>query len=81
MSTDSIPKGNQNNTNHTLLPMHICKLIHCHNHICKKNKSDPQIITLNNHINKQIHEHKTNTRKEYLDKIDHNHNRPSCGTP
>ena len=32
------------------------------------------MITLNNHINKQIHEHKTNTWKQHLDKIDHKHN-------
>ena len=54
--------------------MHIHKLIHHHNHIYKQNRSDPQIITLNNHINKQIHEHKTNTWKQHLDKIDHKHN-------
>ena len=32
------------------------------------------MITLNNHINKQIHEHKTNTWKQHRDKIDHKHN-------
>ena len=59
-----IPKGNHNSTNHIHLPMHIRKLIHhfanC-NLIRKQNRSDPQIITLNNHINKQIHEDKINT--------------------
>ena len=35
--------------------MHICKLINLRKHIGKQNKSDQQIITLNNHINKQIH--------------------------
>ena len=69
-----IPKGNHNNTNHTHLPIHICKLVHHHNHIHKQNRPDPQIITLNNHINKQIHKHKTNTWKQHLDKIDHKHN-------
>ena len=69
-----IPKENHNSTNHTHLPMHICKLIHHHNHIHKQNRLDPQIITLNNHINKQIHKHKTNTWKQHLDKIDHKHN-------
>ena len=54
--------------------MHIRKFIHHRNHIPKQNRSDPQIITLNNHINKQIHEHKTNTRKHHLDKFDHKHN-------
>ena len=44
------------------------------NHTHKQNRSYPQIITLNNHINKQIHEHKTNTWKQHLDKIDHKHN-------
>ena len=58
-----ILKGNYNSTNHTHLPMHICKLIHHHNHIHKQNRLDLQMITLNNNINKQIHEHKTNTRK------------------
>ena len=29
---------------------------------------------LNNHINKQIQEHKTNTWKQHLDKIEHKHN-------
>ena len=54
--------------------MHTHKLIvHC-NHIHKQNRSDPQIITLNNHINKQIHKHKTNAWKQHLDKIDHKHN-------
>ena len=53
-----IPKGNHNSTNHTHLPMHICKFIHHCNHIRN------QIITLNNHINKQIHKHKTNTWKQ-----------------
>ena len=51
------------------LPVHICKLIHHRNHIHKQNQSDPQIITLNNHINKQIHEHKTNTWKQHLDSL------------
>ena len=69
-----IPKGDHNSTNHTHSLMHICKLIHHCNHICKQNRSDPHIITFNNHINKQIHEHKTNTWKQYLDKIDHKHN-------
>ena len=41
--------------------------------ICKQNRSDPQIITLSNHINKQIHEQKTNSWKQHLDKIDHKH--------
>ena len=54
--------------------MHICRLIHHRNHIRKQNRSDPQIITLNNHINIQIHEHKTNTWKQHLDKIYHKHN-------
>ena len=62
-----IPKGNHNSSNHTHLPMHIRKLMH-------HSRSDPQIITLNNHINKQIHEHKTSTWKQHLDKIDHKHN-------
>ena len=53
---------------------HIRKLIHHHNHIHKQNKSNPKTFTLNNHINKQIHEHKTNTWKKHLDKIDHKHN-------
>ena len=60
--------------NYTHLPMHICKLIHHHNHIYQQNRSDLPIFTLNNHINKQIHEHKTNTWKQHLDKIDHKHN-------
>ena len=38
------PKGNQNITNHTHLPMHIRK----------QNRSDPQIITLNNRINERV---------------------------
>ena len=54
--------------------MHIRKLIYHCSHICKQNRPDPQIITLNNHINKQIHEHKTNTWKQHLDKIDRKHN-------
>ena len=54
--------------------MHIRKLIHHRNHICKQNRSDPRIITLNNYINKQIHEHKTNTWKQHFDKIDHKQN-------
>ena len=54
--------------------MHICNLIHYYNHIGKQNRSDPQIITLKNHINKKIHEHKTNTWIQHLDKIDHEHN-------
>ena len=66
-----IPKRNHNSTNQTHLPMHMSKLIHQRNHIRKQNRSDPQIITLNNHINKQIHEHKTNIRKQHLYKIDH----------
>ena len=45
-----IPKKNQNITNHTHLPMHICMLIHHHNHIRKQNRSDPKITILNNHI-------------------------------
>ena len=69
-----ICRRNHNNTNHVHLPMHICKLIHHRNLICKQNRSDPQIIIVKNHINKQIHEHKTNTWKQYLDKIDHQHN-------
>ena len=40
----------------------------------KQNKSDPQIITLNNYINKQTHEHKANTWKQLLNKIDHKNN-------
>ena len=39
-----------------------------------QNRSDPQIITLKNHINEQIHEHRTNTWKQHFDKIDHKHN-------
>ena len=54
-----ICKGNHSSINHTHLPMHIHKLIHYCSQLCKQNRSDPQIITLNNHINKQIHEHKT----------------------
>ena len=69
-----ILKGNHNSTNHSHLPMHICKLIHHHNHIRKQNRSNLQIITLNNHINKQIHENKTNPWKQHVDKIDHKHN-------
>ena len=69
-----ILKENHNSTNYTHLPMHIRKLIHHRNHICKQNRSDPQIITLNNHINKQIHDDKTNTWKQHLDKIDRKHN-------
>ena len=61
-------------TNHTHLLIHICKLIHHRNLLCKQNRSDSQIISLNNHINKQIHEHKTNIWKQHLDKIDHKHN-------
>ena len=45
-----IPKGNHKSTNHTHLPMHIHKLIHNR----QQNRSNPQIITFNNHINKQI---------------------------
>ena len=55
------PEESHNNTNHIHLLMHIHRFIHHYNHIPKQNRSDPQIITLNNHINKQIHEHKTNT--------------------
>ena len=71
-----IPKGNYNSSSHIHLPMYrpICKLIHHGNHICQQSRLDPQIITLNNYINKQIHEHKTNTWKQHLDKIDHKPN-------
>ena len=69
-----IPKGNHSSINHTHLPMYIHKLFHHCKHVWKENRSDPQIITLNNNINKQIHEHKTNTWKQHLDKIDHKHN-------
>ena len=69
-----ILKENHNSTNHIHLFMNICKLIHHHDHIRKQSRSDPQIIILNNHIDKQIHEHKTNTLKQHLDKIDHKHN-------
>ena len=55
-----IPKGNQKSTNHTHLVMPICKLIYHCNHICKQNISYPQIITLNNHINRQIQKYETN---------------------
>ena len=67
---------NQNSSNYTHLPMHICKLIHHCNCIHKQNRSGPQIITLNNYIKKQIHGHKTNTWKQHFDKIDHKHNYP-----
>ena len=60
----------QHSTNHTHSPIHIHKLIQCCNHIHKQNGSEQQIITLNNYINKQIHEHKANTWK----KIDLEHN-------
>ena len=59
--------------------MHICKLIHYRNHIRKQNRSDTQNITLNIHINKQIHEHKTNTWKQHLDKINPNTIHTPCG--
>ena len=49
--------------------MHICKLIHHHSHICKQKTSDSQSIT----VNKQMHEHKTNTWKQHLDEIGHRH--------
>ena len=45
--------------------MYIRKLIHHRNHFRKQNRSDPRIITLNNHINKH---------EQQLDKIDHKHN-------
>ena len=69
-----IPKRNHNSTNHSHLPMHISKRIHHRNYIRKQNRSDPQIITLSNHIKKQLHEHKAKTLKQHLDKIDHKHN-------
>ena len=41
----------------------------------ERNRSDPPIITLNNQINKQINENKTNTpSKQHFDKIDHKYN-------
>ena len=76
-----IPKGNYNNTNHTHLSMHICKLIHHRNHIHKQNRSDPQIITLDNHINKQIHEQKTVTWKQHWTKLITNTIHTPCGAP
>ena len=54
--------------------MHIRKLIHHRYHIRKQNRSNSQIITISNHINKEIYEHKTNTWIQHLDKIDHKHN-------
>ena len=74
MLTNSSSLKKSNSKNHTHLPMHIQKRIHHCNHISKQNKLEPQIITLNNHINKQIHKHKTNTWKQHLDKIGHKHN-------
>ena len=56
--------------NHINLPMHICKLIHQPNIFAYIR----QIITLDNHIKKERYEHKTNTWKQHLDKIDHKHN-------
>ena len=53
-----IPTTNHNSSNHSHLPMHICKLIYHCNHIHKQNKSDPQITILNN-------EDKTNTWKQH----------------
>ena len=38
------------------------------------NKSDSQIFVLHRFIKKEIHEHKTNTWKQHLDKSDHKHN-------
>ena len=58
----------------TFLLLHIRKFIHHCNHTRKQNRSESQMITFNNHINRQIHEHKTNTWKQHLDKIDHKYN-------
>ena len=49
--------------------MHIHKLVHHRNHIREQNRSDPRIITLNNHINKQIYEHKTKPGNNILTKL------------
>ena len=54
--------------------MHIHKVIHHSNHICKQNRLDTAIISLNNHINKQIHKQKTLKWKQHLDKFDYEHN-------
>ena len=46
------------------------------------NKTDQtHIITLNNHISKQIHEHKTNSWKQHLDKINTSTIHTPCGAP
>ena len=57
--------------------MHVHKLNHHRNNNHKQNRSDPQIMTLNNQKNKQIYEHKTNIWKQNLYKIDHKHCLPS----
>ena len=54
--------------------MHIHKVIHHSNHICKQNRLDTAIISLNNHINKQIHKQKTLKWKQHLDKFNYEHN-------
>ena len=76
-----IPKRNHNSTNHTHLPMHIHKPILHRNHICKQNRSDPQIITLNNHINKQIMNTKQTPGNNILTKLITNTIHTPCGTP
>ena len=45
------------------------------------NRLDPQIITLDNYINKQIHEYKTNIWKQHHDKTDYKHNPHSLWAP